>query len=317
MIWQACLLIRYILCGQNIDDLLMKKMILGICYLFLTQYLTAQISGKVTDASQTPIAAATVELSNGLSTLTTESGSFEFKKVKPGNYTLQVTSVGYQSANQQVSTGSPIDIKLERLNLFLQPVEIKATRADDKAPFTKSNLSKKEIEKLNLGQDLPFILNQTPSVIVNSDAGNGVGYTGIRIRGSDAGAVVHAGSIDRRIGAVRARSTIALYVHNTDNGSTSTVTRRRTFGISASAASSARRMSARRVPFNRNCTRCSPRRRTIGAGAGPRIVRPAVDVAGPMRRTISVAVCIASSKERPRTMVLINATIGGYRMPRR
>jgi iron complex outermembrane recepter protein len=164
----------------------MKKMILGICYLFLTQYLAAQISGKVTDASSTPIASATVELSNGLSTLTTESGAFEFKKVKPGNYTLQVTSVGYQSASQQVSTGSPVDIKLDRLNLFLQPVEIKATRADDKAPFTKSNLSKKEIEKLNLGQDLPFVLNQTPSVIVYSDAGNGVGYTYIRIRGSDA-----------------------------------------------------------------------------------------------------------------------------------
>jgi iron complex outermembrane recepter protein len=170
----------------NKNDKLMKKMILGICYLFLSQYLAAQISGKVTDASSTPIAAATVELSNGLSTLTTESGNFEFKKVKPGNYTLQVTSVGYQSASQQVSTGSPINVKLERLNLFLQPVEIKATRADDKAPFTKSNLSKKEIEKLNLGQDLPFVLNQTPSVIVNSDAGNGVGYTGIRIRGSDA-----------------------------------------------------------------------------------------------------------------------------------
>src|SRR5690348_12056929 len=102
----------------------MKKMILGICYLFLTQYLSAQISGKVTDASLTPIASATVELSNGLSTLTAENGSFEFKKVKPGNYSLQVTFVGYQSASQQVVTGSPIDIKLERLNLFLQPVEI-------------------------------------------------------------------------------------------------------------------------------------------------------------------------------------------------
>lgn len=161
-------------------------MILGICYLFIMQCLHAQISGRVTDASSTPIASATVELSNGLFTLTNESGAFEFRKVKPGNYTLHITSVGFQSADQPVSTGTAVDIKLERLNLFLQPVEIKATRADDKAPFTKNNLSKKDIEKLNLGQDLPFILNQTPSVIVNSDAGNGVGYTGIRIRGSDA-----------------------------------------------------------------------------------------------------------------------------------
>ena len=49
----------------------------------------------------------------------------------------------------------------------------------------KPIFQKTDIEKLNSGQDLPFILNQTPSVVVNSDAGNGVGYTGIRIRGTD------------------------------------------------------------------------------------------------------------------------------------
>lgn len=69
--------------------------------------------------------------------------------------------------------------------LLLQPIEIKSVRANDKAPFTKTNLTKKEIEKVNIGQDLPFILNQTPSVVVNSDAGNGIGYTGIHIRGTD------------------------------------------------------------------------------------------------------------------------------------
>ncbi len=68
----------------------------------------------------------------------------------------------------------------------LSPVEVRAVRAGEHAPFTKTNLSKKEIGKLNLGQDIPFLLNQTPSVVINSDAGNGVGYTGIRIRGSDA-----------------------------------------------------------------------------------------------------------------------------------
>jgi iron complex outermembrane receptor protein len=68
----------------------------------------------------------------------------------------------------------------------LSPVEVRAVRAAENAPFTKTNLSKKEISKLNLGQDLPFLLNRTPSVVVNSDAGNGIGYTGIRIRGTDA-----------------------------------------------------------------------------------------------------------------------------------
>jgi len=69
---------------------------------------------------------------------------------------------------------------------YLQPVEVQAIRAGEKAPFAKTDLAKKDIEKNNLGQDLPFLLDQTPSVVVNSDAGNGVGYTGIRIRGTDA-----------------------------------------------------------------------------------------------------------------------------------
>ncbi|MDB5203471.1 MAG: TonB-dependent receptor [Ferruginibacter sp.] len=69
---------------------------------------------------------------------------------------------------------------------FLQPVEVTAIRATDKTPVAKTNLIKAEIEKNNVGQDLPFILNQTPSIVVNADAGNGIGYTGMRIRGSDA-----------------------------------------------------------------------------------------------------------------------------------
>ncbi len=68
----------------------------------------------------------------------------------------------------------------------LSPVEVKAIRAADNAPFTKTNIGRKEIAKVNLGQDIPFLLNQTPSIVINSDAGNGIGYTGIRIRGTDA-----------------------------------------------------------------------------------------------------------------------------------
>jgi len=68
----------------------------------------------------------------------------------------------------------------------MSPVEVRAVRAGENSPFTKTNISKKEIAKINLGQDIPFLLNQTPSVVVNSDAGNGIGYTGIRIRGTDA-----------------------------------------------------------------------------------------------------------------------------------
>lgn len=68
----------------------------------------------------------------------------------------------------------------------LTPVEIKSVRANSKAPFTKTNLKKDDIAKVNTGADLPFALNGTPNVVVQSDAGNGVGYTGLRIRGTDA-----------------------------------------------------------------------------------------------------------------------------------
>ena len=68
----------------------------------------------------------------------------------------------------------------------LATVELQAIRASDKTPVTKQTLTKPEIEKLNTGQDLPFLLNLTPSLIASSDAGNGVGYTYLKLRGSDA-----------------------------------------------------------------------------------------------------------------------------------
>ena len=68
----------------------------------------------------------------------------------------------------------------------LSPVEVKTVRAGGSAPFAKTNIGKAQIQAQNLGQDLPFVLAQTPSVVVSSDAGNGIGYTGIRIRGTDA-----------------------------------------------------------------------------------------------------------------------------------
>ncbi|HEY8734243.1 MAG TPA: TonB-dependent receptor plug domain-containing protein, partial [Puia sp.] len=75
---------------------------------------------------------------------------------------------------------------VKKTGLFLEPVEITAIRAGDKSPFTKINIGAGQIEKINNGQDLPYILDQTPSVVVSSDAGNGIGYTGISIRGTDA-----------------------------------------------------------------------------------------------------------------------------------
>ncbi|UQD55258.1 TonB-dependent receptor [Flavobacterium sp. K5-23] len=68
----------------------------------------------------------------------------------------------------------------------LDEVLVSAVRVTEKTPVSFSNLNKKDIKFRNLGQDIPILMNYLPSVVTTSDAGNGVGYTGIRVRGSDA-----------------------------------------------------------------------------------------------------------------------------------
>ena len=71
----------------------------------------------------------------------------------------------------------------------LEEVLVQSVRVDADSPITHSNLSAEEIEKRNLGQDIPILLNYLPSVVTTSDAGAGIGYTYIRVRGSDASRV--------------------------------------------------------------------------------------------------------------------------------
>ncbi len=86
------------------------------------------------------------------------------------------------SVNAQENQIQKDSTKVEQLNEVL----LSATRAKDKTPVAFSNITKKDLESTNLGQDLPILLDQMPSVVTTSDAGAGVGYTGIRVRGTDA-----------------------------------------------------------------------------------------------------------------------------------
>ena len=72
------------------------------------------------------------------------------------------------------------------MNQILEEVNVKSIIAGEKTPMTFTNISEKEIEKTNLGQDLPYLISLTPSVVSSSDAGAGIGYTYMTIRGTDA-----------------------------------------------------------------------------------------------------------------------------------
>lgn len=67
----------------------------------------------------------------------------------------------------------------------LQEVEVISTRATNSTPVAFTNIGKEQLKKQNFGQDLPYLLSMTPSAITTSDAGAGVGYTTLRVRGTD------------------------------------------------------------------------------------------------------------------------------------
>lgn len=145
----------------------------------------------VSKKNQEPLIAANVEIKNekiNLLKLTNTNGQVEFTDLlKNIKYSISVQHISKKKFTKTFSINSPMNllIELEDEAFFLEPLEIKSIRASSNSPFSKINITKEEIEKVNLGQDLPFLLNNTASVVINSDAGNGIGYTGMTIRGTD------------------------------------------------------------------------------------------------------------------------------------
>jgi len=163
----------------------------AIAALLLPVLASAQlsISGKVTNASGEALPGATITINNPtLSTVADATGKFSFTDLKAGSYILKASYIGYQAISKNISLNKNevINITLNNGTLTAEEVTVSSTRASKNSPTAYTNLSKKDLAKNNFGQDLPYMLNQTPSVVVSSDAGAGIGYTGIRIRGSDA-----------------------------------------------------------------------------------------------------------------------------------
>ncbi len=97
---------------------------------------------------------------------------------------LMVAPVLAQQPKQSLAKRDSINQFTDSIR-SLPPLEVKSIRVGDNSPFAKTNISRASIAQVNYGQDLPFLVQNTPSVVVHSDAGTGVGYTGIRIRGTD------------------------------------------------------------------------------------------------------------------------------------
>ncbi len=152
--------------------------------------LTAQftLSGKVESSSGEAIPYAIVGIKNTqLSAITNDDGSFIFKGLKSNTYIITAKSVGFTDRIDTViiNGDTQYSLVLKVSNKQLDEVIVNATRVDKTSGMAFNNVDEVLLNKQNLGQDAPYMLGQLPSVVVNSDAGNGIGYTGLRIRGSD------------------------------------------------------------------------------------------------------------------------------------
>ncbi|MCO7183902.1 TonB-dependent receptor [Tenacibaculum sp. XPcli2-G] len=170
------------------------KIVAFLLVLFTTLTANAQtftLSGKVIDTNKKPLVGATVTVATlNKGTATDFNGDFTLKLSK-GTYVFKVSHVGFEPLLQEVviTKNQQFTFQLTSDEAILDEVLVSAVRVKADAPVTHSNLSKQEIEKRNLGQDIPVLLNYLPSVTSSSDAGAGIGYTYIRVRGSDASRV--------------------------------------------------------------------------------------------------------------------------------
>ncbi|NNF36838.1 MAG: TonB-dependent receptor [Saprospiraceae bacterium] len=168
------------------------KCLFALLFLIIYSTMTGQttISGKVTNSNGEKIEFASVFLINTqYAAISDYNGQYEISDVIPGKYDLKVTYLGYEPTIipvEVLETGLNIDLVLNGSIYRLDEIEILANRVADQDAFTYKQVDEEELAEFNNGQDMPYALRFTPSAVVTSDAGTGIGYTGLRIRGSDA-----------------------------------------------------------------------------------------------------------------------------------
>lgn len=168
-----------------------KNYFLIIVLAMLPMFMNAQntISGKITNSDDgLPLPGAhIVVLNTQLSSISDDNGYYEITGLKSGSYKLKVSYVGFGPRTMELHIHKDIErnIALKPTMIMSDEVIISAIRATGESPTTYTIMDRTEIAERNTGKDLPYILNSIPSTVVSSDAGAGIGYTGLRIRGTD------------------------------------------------------------------------------------------------------------------------------------
>ena len=166
----------------------MRQIFIAATMLFFVLTVSAQhsLKGKVVDENGNVLSGATVQIQNSSQVqITTQEGRFSFEGLKNTLYPLDISFVGYGTFHLNAKTDQEQLIRLVPASYAINEITVTSLRATDKSAVAYSNVSAEDLSKRNLGQDIPYLLALTPSVTTTSDAGTGIGYTGIRIRGTD------------------------------------------------------------------------------------------------------------------------------------
>jgi len=169
----------------------MKKtlLILFLNFLFMQFSFAQNIKGFVKNSKGEALTGALVSIENTYRTTITDSkGYFEFSKLQKGKYVLITKFIGYETQKTEVNFENQdiqIDIQLKVSENLTEEVIVKSTRAGENTPVASTIINKEQLEQDNLGQDLPVLLSLSPSITYSSDAGTGIGYTKLYIRGTD------------------------------------------------------------------------------------------------------------------------------------
>jgi iron complex outermembrane receptor protein len=169
----------------------MKKLIIAGVFIGMAFTLKAQffIYGNITDENGNTLTGVAVQIAGTNSgTTTDQQGKYRLGPVEPGNYELTVHYLGYNNQQKKAELKADLELNFKMIasSFLTDEVLVQSTRIGKVAAGTATAIDQKTIAANNLGADLPYLMSLTPSLVTNSDAGAGIGYTGFRIRGTDA-----------------------------------------------------------------------------------------------------------------------------------